>query len=288
MSQSGTPASSLPRNIAKRFRASREKRGQQDDYWDEVLEKKKAAEERFKEQKRLRFAGVAKIELYSVEAKSHTKAFIKPPTDDLNRQAEGGLERYELVVHGGVFISGRRPTKKRKQAAEVQASNAASVAAAEKGDPALEDAPSAELQRFKMAALYERHNPTKVNEVDSLLERYAGRYSAMWAKLEEKYGAAAVAAAHEAALVQDAMAAANVAAATAAAAAVAAKRRLSQTTLPKAAPKKVEKKKRQKDIVRVRVKGQVLTPKKKKVKKDLSYSKWRSMSKNERKAFSRP
>jgi hypothetical protein len=44
-----------------------------------------------------------------------------------------------------------------------------------------------------MVALYEAENPTKVGEVDGLLRKYAGREADMWAALEKKYGAAAVA-----------------------------------------------------------------------------------------------
>jgi len=263
MSQSGTSASSLPGNIAKRFRAAREKRGKQDDYWDEVLEKKKAAELLAKSTKRARFTGSSQ--------RGENQAVDEPCT-----KALGGLERYQLEVSGGVFVSGRRSSSKRKLAStEAPIENLSTDTSDVNAD--VVEPPNVEFQRLKMVALYERCNPTKVDEVDALLNRYQDQHPTMWAKLEEKYGSEALATAHAAALEREASCKTMEVA-----------KRLSSQPAPSGAASNAPKKKRRKDIVRVRVRGQALTPKKNKVKRDLSYSKWRSMSKNERKAYNRP
>jgi hypothetical protein len=44
--------------------------------------------------------------------------------------------------------------------------------------------------RAKLLAFYKQHNPEKVGEVDTILQRYAGRTDAMFAKLYAKYGVA--------------------------------------------------------------------------------------------------
>jgi hypothetical protein len=48
------------------------------------------------------------------------------------------------------------------------------------------------FDRLKMIALYEAQNPTKVDEVDGLLKKYEGKHAAVFAKLEQKYGAEAL------------------------------------------------------------------------------------------------
>jgi hypothetical protein len=45
--------------------------------------------------------------------------------------------------------------------------------------------------RAKLLAFYKQHNPEKVDEVDTILQRYAGRTDAMFAKLYAKYGVTA-------------------------------------------------------------------------------------------------
>jgi hypothetical protein len=57
-----------------------------------------------------------------------------------------------------------------------------------------------DFDRLKMIALYEANNPTKVDEVNGLLAKYEGKHAAMFAKLEQKYGAAAMAVAERAVL----------------------------------------------------------------------------------------
>jgi hypothetical protein len=44
--------------------------------------------------------------------------------------------------------------------------------------------------RAKLLAFYTQHNPEKLGEIDTILQRYAGRTDAMFAKLYAKYGAA--------------------------------------------------------------------------------------------------
>ena len=272
MSQSGTSASSLPGNIAKRFRAAREKRGQQDDYWDEVIEKRKAEERTAKAKKRARLSGSDQTDENKVVADSSAKLGKSLQTEP-RRKASVGLERYQLEVCGGMFVSGRKLPKKE----QVKDSLIPEGAGTDANIVAIDEPQSVEFQRFKMVALYESCNPTKVDEVGALLNRYQGQHSTMWAKLEEKYGAEALAVAHATAVEREATFKA-----------MEVVKQVSSQPAKSEAAANAAKKKRRKDIVRVRIRGQTLTPKKKKVKKDLSYSKWRSMSKNERKAYNRP
>jgi hypothetical protein len=44
--------------------------------------------------------------------------------------------------------------------------------------------------RAKLLAFYMQHNPEKLAEIDTILQRYAGRTDAMFAKLYAKYGLA--------------------------------------------------------------------------------------------------
>jgi len=57
----------------------------------------------------------------------------------------------------------------------------------------------AEIHKREMTALYEACNPSKVEEIDTLLAKYKGKEAEMWVKLERKYGSEAVEAAKVAA-----------------------------------------------------------------------------------------
>jgi len=50
-----------------------------------------------------------------------------------------------------------------------------------------------EIMRRRMVALYTAHNPAKVDEVEGFLDKYAGKYDLMWAKISGKYGEEAAA-----------------------------------------------------------------------------------------------
>lgn len=53
----------------------------------------------------------------------------------------------------------------------------------------------AETHKREMTALYEACNPSKVEEIDTLLAKYEGKEAEMWVKLERKYGSEAIEAA---------------------------------------------------------------------------------------------
>ena len=57
-----------------------------------------------------------------------------------------------------------------------------------------------DVERATLVSLYEKNNPSKVAEVDSLLSKYNGNEALMWSHLERKYGAAAISEAEAAAV----------------------------------------------------------------------------------------
>jgi hypothetical protein len=91
----------------------------------------------------------------------------------------------------GFFVQRPAASAKRQKGEQSQASG--STEASGGGNGGGGSGEGAVGDRAAMVALYGAMNPTKVGEVDGLLAKYTGHEKAMWSKLGEKYGAAAVA-----------------------------------------------------------------------------------------------